>query len=341
VTPQKHRKNHSIPFYIGIVSLVLFLAFPAHAQEDPTSELILLVNQFRDTYGLPPLQIDPYLTFVAQTQAETLAASRSLNTLGTEGNPPDYRAVIAGYGSGNSISVAENIAIGPVERNSPEQVVAQWQQDYGYLDAMISEDYQHIGVGYVEVDGMSWFVMTVGWIGEENLQENQEGDDKSEREDIQATEVSVIFNPPFVISTPDQSGAIYHEVQPGQSAWTIAVYYKINLPDLLTLNNLSEDSFIHPGDLLLIRAGQPPTATPSPTTRPTRTLLPTEILAGPLSSKTATLPSRATNTPTLALDAPERTVPTRMVLLLGIGGGMVMMTVLIIRLRPQDPKNHK
>jgi hypothetical protein len=78
-----------------------------------------------------------------------------------------------------------------------------------------------------------------------------------------------------VISEPDESGAIYHEVQPGQSAWTIADQYGIDLAELLELNNLTESSILHPGDLLMIRQPDPPTETPTIT--PT-TIHPTAVI---------------------------------------------------------------
>jgi LysM repeat protein len=81
----------------------------------------------------------------------------------------------------------------------------------------------------------------------------------------------------FVTSAPDEVGAIYHEVQTGQAAWTIAVYYKIDLAELLSLNNLTEDSLLIPGDILLIHSPETPTNTPEPTQElPTSTPTATE-----------------------------------------------------------------
>lgn len=65
----------------------------------------------------------------------------------------------------------------------------------------------------------------------------------------------------ILTSTPDENGSIFHEVQPGQAAWTIADYYEIDLADLLAQNNLTADSLIFPGDLLYIRLADTPTET--------------------------------------------------------------------------------
>lgn len=87
-------------------------------------------------------------------------------------------------------------------------------------------------------------------------------------------------------ATPGLDGGIRHTVLDGQFLITIAEMYGITLNDLLTKNNLTAESIILPGDVLLIREGgeinlgQPtgtPDApaqllTPEPTQTPTPTL---------------------------------------------------------------------
>lgn len=87
-------------------------------------------------------------------------------------------------------------------------------------------------------------------------------------------------------ATPGLDGGIRHTVLEGQFLITIAEMYGINLNDLLTKNNLTADSIILPGDILIIREGGEinlgqPTATPdapgqlltpSPSESPTPTL---------------------------------------------------------------------
>jgi hypothetical protein len=68
----------------------------------------------------------------------------------------------------------------------------------------------------------------------------------------------------ILTSTPDESGIIYHQVQPGQVAWTIADSYEISLFDLIAQNDLGEEAIIIPGDLLYIRLAPTPTITPDP-----------------------------------------------------------------------------
>ena len=56
-------------------------------------------------------------------------------------------------------------------------------------------------------------------------------------------------------ATPGLDGGIRHTVLDGQFLITIAEMYGITLNDLLTKNNLTAESIILPGDILLIREG--------------------------------------------------------------------------------------
>ena len=194
---------------------------------------------------------------------------------GPGGSTPDDRAKAAGYGSGENSFSIENVAAGTASLNTPQLVVTMWQKDWGHLHAMISADYENIGVGFAEADGFSYYVMMVGWVGS-----------KASSGETQVQEIPPANKPraPFVKSEPDASGAIYHKVQPGQSAWTIAAQYGIELAELFRLNDLTENSILHPGDVLVIRAPDPPTSTPTITptsmrSTATPTITPTSVPA--------------------------------------------------------------
>ncbi len=91
---------------------------------------------------------------------------------------------------------------------------------------------------------------------------------------------------PFQPATPAPDGAIIHVVEEGQFLITIAQAYKISLVELFSLNNLTDQSVIYPGQKLFIKLADrtpepivtetsipttPTPPTPSPTRRPTRT----------------------------------------------------------------------
>lgn len=71
-------------------------------------------------------------------------------------------------------------------------------------------------------------------------------------------------------ATPDANGVIYAEVLPNDSLWGIAARAGISLTELLTLNNLTENALIQPGDLLIVGIVATPTPEATPTTAVTR-----------------------------------------------------------------------
>jgi len=69
--------------------------------------------------------------------------------------------------------------------------------------------------------------------------------------------------PTFVLgptATPNAEGIIYAVVQPGDSIWAIAARAGLALDELLSTNELSRDSVIRTGDLLIIGHGDAPEA---------------------------------------------------------------------------------
>jgi hypothetical protein len=69
-----------------------------------------------------------------------------------------------------------------------------------------------------------------------------------------------------------EDGSIVHTVESGQTLWTIAAVYQVELQTIFDLNNLNSSSFVFPGDQIIIRAaGSYPTETPDQTPIPEAT----------------------------------------------------------------------
>jgi uncharacterized protein YkwD len=287
--------------WILLLAGCLLITSVAHAQSDPASEVIRLVNQLRVSRGLPAYRIDPVLMNVAQAQASWSAANNHIGHDGPGGSSPNDRAQAAGYGNGERSFAVENAAYGTASFNTPEFVVTMWQSDWGHLSAMISTDYEDIGVGYAVAGDNSWYVMMVGWVA-------------GGAQASGTSEASVPYVP-FILSEPDETGAIYHEVQPGQTAWTIAAQYGVDLAELLALNNLTADTILHPGDRIMVR---PPL---SPTSAPSRTST-SVIMEAPITHTPTASPS-PTSMSSVAGQIPARSwvVPIS----IAVGAGIVLL----------------
>ncbi len=302
------------------------------AQADPANEIIQRVNALRTAYGVPEYQVDYALMAAAQAQANWGLENKHFGHDGPGGSLPDDRAKAAGYGSGENSFTIENVAGGTASLNTPELVVTMWQGDWGHLNAMISADYEHIGVGFAETNDFSYYVMMVGWIGT-----------KASSRDTPIQEIPVVepSSDPFIVSEPDEFNAIYHEVQSGQAAWTIAVKYGITLVELFAMNNITEDTILHPGDVLMIRPPDPATSTPTsePKSTPTSTLLTdtptktaisvqaTEIFiesATPIDQNLEEITNSSASSNVYAVS-----------LVIGVGFVLLVIVIIVIRLRKQ------
>jgi LysM repeat protein len=285
-------------FSLCLLLLCRFELYAASAQSDPASEIVRLVNELRASRGLPPYQVDSALTIAAQTHTDWCASNGLSTHTGAGGTTPRERALAAGYGGGASVWVTENIAHGTLPV-TPEFVVMMWQGDQVHLDSMISSRYEHIGVGYAEAGGYAFYTLMAGRVGDSSPAPAQpdvaeEAPPQAEAEDTSDGQ----SEPGFVRATPRPDGSIMHEVQEGQSLWLIAANYGVDVADLMELNGLPEDAFLHAGDLLLIKPGDMPTAIPTnvnPTPQPAAA-----SDTGPGLPATATLSLHLTPLPTLA-----------------------------------------
>ena len=79
-----------------------------------------------------------------------------------------------------------------------------------------------------------------------------------------------------VTSTPDESGYLYHEVQEGQTLWTISEAYGVTIQELQAWNNLNNSTALSLGEKLLI----PATGAATPTPQVELTVLPTADASG-------------------------------------------------------------
>ena len=61
-------------------------------------------------------------------------------------------------------------------------------------------------------------------------------------------------NGPVVVSTPMDDGTVKHIIQGGQSLWTIAAVYGIDLETLREINDLEPDAIMNLGDEVIIQA---------------------------------------------------------------------------------------
>lgn len=247
-----HALMNKIFAFCALIGLGLLLslaqAVPATAQ-DPASQVFQLVNQVRANYGLVGFTYNGRLAAAAQEQANWMAVNVQY-VHNHDGSTPQTRAQAAGYAG----RVSENI-VGGTDL-TPQQGVTWWQNSPTHFNTMISTRYTEAGVGVAYGADQNFYVLVVG----------NPSDAPPPLQQSAQPESAPAFVAPIVLAAPGADGSIVHTVLTGQTLWAIAARYGVPLETLLLYNNLNEDSFLQPGDKLLIQLaeGQSPPPTPTP-----------------------------------------------------------------------------
>lgn len=233
------------------------------------SALIAAVNSLRAANGLPLYTTNSILMTTAQAQANYIAATGRGSDYGPGGTTLGERLLVAGYPLAGDLSAGGLASQNWVQGNSSMTVQAAvhvWMGDAEHRIALLSTSLTQIGAGVAYSGGEVYYVIACAEpTGSGQQQPYTPPGSGGQVGGTPASQEPTI--PMAIVSTPDQSGAVYHIVLPGQALWQIAIAYKVKINDIKTLNSLLSD-VIYPGQkLLIMRVGTP---TPvSPTARPT------------------------------------------------------------------------
>ncbi|MDZ5473858.1 CAP domain-containing protein [Bacillus sp. 31A1R] len=130
-------------------------AAPTQGISSVESRVIELTNAERRKNGLQDLKADPALSNVAREKSRDMQQNKYFShTSPTHGSPFD---MMRDFGISYK-SAGENIAQG---QRTPEEVVKAWMNSEGHRKNILTPNYTHIGVGYVE-SGNYWTQMFVG-----------------------------------------------------------------------------------------------------------------------------------------------------------------------------------
>jgi LysM repeat protein len=218
---------------------------PAPSNQVSAFELILAMNTLRVSYGLPALIEDPIVNAVAQSTAATMAANNMSWHIG------DVRGRIAaaGYGGGGTVWATENFAVSSGGMGIDE-IMAAWA-DPDHMRPAVNPAYCHVGAGVAQAaNGRIYYILQAAYVSGQECG-SVTSSPGSNPQPGAAPPVSQIIIP-VKIATPDAEGKVFHEVQAGQSFWSIAIAYQITIRDLEVWNNLSRNIPLRAGQRLFI-----------------------------------------------------------------------------------------
>jgi LysM repeat protein len=287
-------------------------AAQAAAASGRVDELIAGVNSLRASYGLPPYRTNAILMSVAQAQSEWRAETGQTTHSGPGGSSPKSRAAAAGYGDGSTFFLSENIVDGT--GMSPSEAVAWWTGDDPHLNTMIGPNYVDVGAGAAESGGIWRYTLMAAYVA--GGSSGAAGSSGSGSTASGAAPAAAILT----TSTPQPDGSIVHVVGAGQTLWTIAAIYDVDLSELLALNGYTDTPLLHEGDEIIVRPAATATITPAPEPTETPTAAPS---ATPTITATVA-PATPTPTPRLVQRLPLDTISPMSMAMIVIGAVLVL-----------------
>ena len=309
-------------FFIAAIILTLLFSAPGATQaqtpitetsqaaiQPPTpAEIIDAINTLRLSYGLPTLAAHPVLMALAQRQADGIAAGLHGHwrpyglTLGQllimEGYPLAGDLTQDGYRSENWIVSM-----------TAQGAIAAWLSDDEHSNTMLSEYRSDIGAG-VSMSRDEWGQDQIYVVIETALQ-TRSGQQQSWARDFLTRLPSIIGGTTSINGTPvplsagqyiipvarttaRSDGDVVHEVQYGQSLWSIAITYGTTIKQIQTWNNLGNSNIVYEQQMLLVQKGatQPvviptQTATAMISSTPSPTITQTATATGTTAAPTA------------------------------------------------------
>jgi LysM repeat protein len=256
------------------------------AQSDSAMDLIIAINGIRENNSLAAYQIDYNLMASAQEQAEYMAKMGQVTHNRADGS------------SLKNLGIVENIAGGT--KLTVQVVVFSLWTNTADRDTIVKFPFGKVGAGVAVKDDQVYYVLQV--------QETQIGMAAQPTIDYQITPDPNLVSD-VMTATPQLDGSIIHEVQDGQSLWSIAIAYNVTIADIIGWNNLLPTPVIFVGERLFVKIA--PTATLSPTITntsipPTRTITPSQTQITPKPSATITPTPSATPNPPFSIYSMEK-----------------------------------
>jgi hypothetical protein len=129
--------------------------------DDPTSQVIALVNGIRARHGLAPLVVSPELTASAQNYAAAMGRLSFFGHQGPDGSRLDTRDEAAGYLDWTFL--AENLAAG---QPTAQQAVAAWVASPSHYADILSWQAHETGVGFALAPGSKYVFYWVQEFGD-------------------------------------------------------------------------------------------------------------------------------------------------------------------------------
>jgi len=255
-------------FFWILIPALLFLTvslLPLHgvsarpASAASAFDIIAAVNDLRASYGLPPYAVSQILMGTAQGQAEYMASIGSWSHIGPGGISYTQRLLNAGYPLSGGFR-AENVLTIKSDISGYDVVHSYSWADAEHQNTMLSVELTEIGAGVAVREGMGYYVIDCARSTSSGVVQPLASKAPVIVNGTPVTQAPSQILSAVVLSTPREDGAVYHDVQYGQSLWSIAIAYDTKIDEIKRLNNLTSNDIYLGQKLLIKNAG---TSTPT------------------------------------------------------------------------------
>jgi LysM repeat protein len=256
-----------------LISVLLVLSAPftvslipskniTQAQVPNGYDLIAAVNALRANHGLPPYHVDPLLMLSAQMQADYLASQAPgpvSGHVGPGGTDADARALAIGFPYVQGLDINENWAAMPVGMSFTEIFNTVWS-DAAHQHTMLHQRGQLAGAGVAIAGDTIYLILDVAaYWGDAG---KTPWPTSSAYGATGSTPGISQYIAPVKVATPQADVSIVHQVQSGQSLWSIAIKYGVKIDAIHALNHIAPDEMIYIGQKLVVQAAGQKTVTP-------------------------------------------------------------------------------
>jgi LysM repeat protein len=287
---------------IFLLSVLLFALtrfdFVRAQDSTPTpAELINEVNALRLANGLNALAVHPALMQIAQEEANGIAS----------GLPGHWRPnnmtlgqwlISLGYPLSGDLSQDGYRSENWTTAQSAQGAVQSWLGDAPHINTMLSPYRSDIGAGVIAAEDGYIFVLETALQTNSGLMQSNASailtgipltQQAYNAGATLAAENGTLsqYSLPVRVSTANPGGDVIHEVEYGQTLWSIAITYGTTIKEIQRLNNWDEDT-VYVGQELLVMKGAtlPPQPTAVSVTSTFNTSQPTATAIGATPSPT-------------------------------------------------------
>ena len=248
--------------FAPFISFITPLENIAQVQVPSGYDLIVAVNALRANHGLSPYQVDPLLMLSAQMQADYLASQASgpvSGHVGPGGTDADARALAVGFPYVQGLDINENWEAMPVGMSFAELFNTDWS-DAAHQHTMLHPRGQLAGAGIAIAGDTIYLILDVAaYWGDAG--KTPQPTSSAYGATGGTTGVSQ-YIAPVKVATPQADGSIVHQVQSGQSLWSIAIKYEVKMDTIRALNHIAPDEMVYIDQKLLVQAAGQKTAAP-------------------------------------------------------------------------------